>query len=227
SPFERAWLAARARALVRAGRYSEAAETAARVLGRGARDAIAAEALAARGVALAFSGEDEAGKEALERAVSVAREAGDARVASVALGSLAIVHQRKGDVQLAKHAYEEALAAAESARDAATVATMRLNLAGMARSEGDLALALKHLEATVDLGKRAGGVAAVHQAALNLANLDLYLGRTERARASIEQLRRKAADPAEETSAPARAQLLGLGAELLARTGADTEAREA
>ncbi len=217
--FERAGLVVRARALVRAGSYKEAAEVASRVLASDSRDALAAEALVARGVALAFSGDELAGKEMLERAVSVARAANDSRITGVALGSLGIVHQRKGESTLAKVAYEGALAASETARDVATVATMRLNLAGIARAEGDLSLALKHLEAAVDLGKRAGGVAAVQQAALNLANLDLYLGRTERARAAIEQLKRKAEDPSEAMSAPASAQLAGLGAELSARTG--------
>ena len=51
------------------------------------------------------------------------------------------------------------------------------------------------------------------QALLNLANLDLYLGRFARASASIEQL---AGDRAQ-LGANARAQLLGLEAELAMR----------
>ncbi len=224
---ERAWSVVRARALVRAGSYKEAAALANKVLAKESRDVLAAEALVALGVALAFSGDEQAGKDTLLRAVDVARAANDARIVAVALGSLAIVHLRLGDAADAKRAYEGALAAAESARDVSTVATMRLNLAGIARTEGDLALALKHLEAAVDLGNRAGGVAAVQQAALNLANLDLYLGRTERARAAIDELKRKAADPKEAMGASARAQLLGLEAELESRTGDAKAARQA
>src|SRR5208282_5881634 len=66
-----------------------------------------------------------------------------------------------------------------------------------------------------DMGRRLGGGSAVQQALLNLANLDLYLGRFARASASIEAL---AADRAQ-LGANARAQLLGLEAELAMRSG--------
>jgi transcriptional regulator with GAF, ATPase, and Fis domain len=115
----------------------------------------------------------------------------------------------------AKAAYEGSLAAAQEAGDAATVAAGRLNLAGLARADGDLAGALAHLEAAVDLGSRAGGIIAVQQARFNLANLDLFLGRYARASAAIDALSREHADLGQ----AARAQLLGLRAELAARTG--------
>jgi transcriptional regulator with GAF, ATPase, and Fis domain len=211
----RAWQAVRTRAHLRAGEYAEAAKLAQAVVDSDATDALAADALSARGVALAFTGEDTLARVALEQAVRVARATGEPRIEAVALGSAAIAHQRAGRTDDARVAYEASLAAAERARDAATVASTRLNLAGLAQGEGDLAQALVHLEAAVDMGRRAGSGAAVTQALLNLANLDLYLGRWARARGSIDQLVGKR----DELSPAARAQLLGLEAEHAARTG--------
>ncbi len=211
----RAWQIVRTRAHLRAGEYAEAAKLAQAVVDSDATDALAADALSARGVALAFTGEDTLARAALEQAVRVARATGEPRIEAVALGSAAIAHQRAGRTGDARVAYEAALSAAERARDAATVASTRLNLAGLAQGEGDLAQALVHLEAAVDMGRRAGSGAAVTQALLNLANLDLYLGRWARARGSIDQL----AGKREELSPAARAQLLGLEAEHASRTG--------
>ncbi len=178
-------------------------------------DAITSDALSVRGLALSFTSEDAAALESIERATAVARAVGDKRAEGVALGSLAIVHQRAGRGAEAKRAYEESLAAAEAAGDAWVYAATRLNLAGLAQGEGDFAGALGHLEAAVDMGRRMGGGSAVQQALLNLANLDLYLGRFARATAAIEQL---ATDRAS-LGANARAQLLGLEAELAMRAG--------
>ena len=85
-------------------------------------DALAADALSVRGVALAFTGEDTLARAALDEAVRVARATGEPRVEAVALGSAAIAHQRAGRTDDARAAYEASLAAAERARDAATVA---------------------------------------------------------------------------------------------------------
>jgi len=211
----RAWRALRARASLRAGHYTDAASLAQTVVDSDAADSLAAEALSVRGVALAFMGDDANARKTLEEAVRVADTLGEPRLEAVALGSSAIAHQRAGRSSDARAAYEASLAAAEQAEDAATVATMRLNLAGLAKTEGDLAQALVHLEAAVDMGRRAGIGAAVTQALLNLANLDLYLGRWARARGSLDQLAAKR----EELSPDARAQLLGLEAEHLSRTG--------
>jgi serine/threonine-protein kinase PknK len=211
----RAWQLLRARACLRAGDYSAALTAAASVIDPGPSDALTADALSVRGVALAFTGEDTAARTTLEEAIRVAHETGEARVEAVALGSSAIAHQRAGRTAAARAAYEASLTAAEKASDAATVATMRLNLAGMAQAEGELAQALAHLEAAVDMGRRAGIGAAVTQALLNLANLDLYLGRWARARGSIDSI----VSRREELSPAARAQLLGLEAEHAARTG--------
>ena len=212
--FARAWKAVRARTHLRAGEYAQALALADEVIA-GKGDGLASDALSVRGLALAFTSEDAAAGETIERAVLVARAAEDKRAEAVALGSVAIVHQRAGRAAEAKRAYEASLAAAEAARDAWTYAQTRLNLAGLSQTEGDFAAALAHLEAAVDMGRRLGGGSAIQQALLNLANLDLYLGRFARASASIDSL---AADRAG-LGANARAQLLGLEAELAMRAG--------
>ena len=216
-PHHRAWLTARARTHVRAGDFAQAAKLAEEAAVRPAtgRDAYSADALAVCGVALAYLGEEKRALEALDEAVAVAKSVHDARIEAVALGSLAIAHQRAGRTKEAREAYEAALAAAETAHDAWTLATTRLNLAGLAKGDGDLAQSLVHLEAALDMGRRAGALMAVQQTLFNLANLDLYLGRYARAGASIERL----AEQRNELSPNARAQLLGLQAELATRMG--------
>ena len=216
----RAWRVARARAHLRNGEYV-AAKTVAQGAGDG-DDAIAADGLAARGIALAFMGDEASGRAALERSLERARALGEPRLEAVALGAMAIVHQRAGRNAEARRAYETSLAAAEKARDAATIALTRLNLAALARAEGDLALALTNLEAARDMGRRAGSLVAVQGALLSLANLDLYLGRYARARGSIDAL---TADR-DRLSAIHRATLLGLEAEFAARTGDAAAATE-
>jgi len=222
----RDWKITRARTHVRAGDFAQAADLAEAAVaaadgdegardGDHARDALSADALAVRGVALAYLGDEARALAALEEAVAVAKNVQNARVLAVALGSLAIAHQRGGRAREARESYEAALAAAESAGDAWTLATTRLNLAGLAKADGDLAQALVHLEAALDMGRRAGGRVAVQQALFNLANLDLYLGRYARAQASIEKL----AEQRDKLSPNARAQLLGLQAELATRVG--------
>jgi len=217
-PHARTWQIARARTHLRAGNFAEAAAlaaSAASVPEAGGGEPLRAEALAVRGVALAYLADEAAALPALEEAVSVARAAEDPRVIAVALGSLAIVHQRGGRSREAREAYEGALVAAERARDAWTLATTRLNLAGLEKGDGDLAKALVHFEAALDMGRRAGALLVVQQTLFNLANLDLYLGRFARAGASLEGL----AEQRERLSPHARAQLLGLQAELAIRLG--------
>jgi len=208
----RPWQLLRARACLRAGDYSAALVAAGSVVDADASDALAADALSVRGVALAFTGEDTAARAILDEAIRVARATGEPRVEAVALGSSAIAHQRAGRTAAARAAYEASLSAAERASDAATVATMRLNLAGMAQAEGDLAQALTHLEAAVDMGRRAGIGAAVTQALLNLA----FPGAGgPRGRGPLDSIVMRR----DELSPAARAQLLGLEAEHAARTG--------
>ncbi len=211
---ERAWLLTMARTHVRHGEYAEASQFATRVAA-GGDDALTADALAVHGIALAWTGRENEAEATLAHALETALRAKDRRVEAVVRGAVAIVHQRAGKNSEAREAYEASLAAAEDARDATTVALTRLNLAGLARMEGDLALALTHLEAAVDMGRRAGSLLAVQGALLHLANLDLYLGRYARARASVDSL----AEGRAELSPIQAASLLGLEAELTARSG--------
>ncbi len=222
SPERRVWQVTRARACLRAGRYKDAEEMADAVIRAKGDDAIAAGALAVRGLALVYDGKDPLAKTELARAVEVAEKVKDRRVHAIALCSLAIAQQKSGQSAEARATYEAALAEAEGARDAATVATIRLNLSNLAQFDGDLGLGLGHLEAAVDMGRRTGALVAVQQALLNLANLDLYLGRYARASASIESLLAQK----DQLSAVARADLLGLQADLLARTGELARAAE-
>ncbi len=212
--YERPWGIARARAALRMGEYSAAAAHAARVVDAGTDDALRAEAMAVHGGALSYSGDHDAARTTLEKALALADTIADTRAVAIAHGMLAIAHQRAGRTQEARAAYEASLAAAEAANDAATVATMRLNLAGIAQAEGDFAAALTHYEASVDMGRRSGVALAVQQALMNLANLDVFLGRYARASASIDTLVAEL-----DTLGPlARAQLLGIEAELSVRT---------
>jgi transcriptional regulator with GAF, ATPase, and Fis domain len=222
SPQKRMWQVTRARACLRAGRYKEAGDTAEAVIRANGDDAVAADALAIRGLALVYDGKDQLAKTELTRAVEVAQKVNDRRVQAIALCSLAIAQQRSGQSAEARATYEAALGEAEGARDAATVATIRLNLSNLAQFDGDLALGLGHLEAAVDMGRRTGALVAMQQALMNLANLDLYLGRYARAGASIESLLLQK----DQLSTVARADLLGLQADLLARTGELARAAE-
>ena len=212
----REWQVARARTFMRLGDSAAASRLAAAAVDESTeRDAIAADALAVHGLALAFLGEDERARLVLADAIARAREVEDPRVEAIALVSAAIAYQRSSRPRDARDAYEAALVAAERAHDAWTLASTRLNLAILAKGDGDLALAIVHSEAALDMGRRAGGLVAVEQALFNLANLDLYLGRYARAGASIEKL----AEQHERLSPAARAQLVGLQAELAMRLG--------
>jgi serine/threonine-protein kinase PknK len=211
----RAWKIARARTFMRAGDFAEAARITT-VTAKGAeRDAVTADALAVHGLAIAYSGDETTAKKALEEAVALAHDVEDDRTEALARVSLAIAHQRGGRAKEARESYEAAIVLAEKTRDAWTLATARLNLAGLSKTDGDLAQALVHLEGALDMGRRAGGLVVVQQSLFNLANLDLYLGRYARAAASIEKL----AEQREKLAPNARAQLLGLQAELATRMG--------
>ena len=173
-----------------------------------------------RGLAESYTGRHDVARLSLEQAVNLAKASLDRRVEGLALASLALALQRSELLSEAKTAYESALQAAEAAGEAGSVATIRLNLAVLTQGQGDFAQAISHLEAAVDMGRRAGRRSTMQQALLNLANLDLYLGRYARARASIESLAEQRA------SLPpvAQAQLLGLEADLAARTRDTVEA---
>jgi serine/threonine-protein kinase PknK len=218
----RTWTLARARTHVRLGEYTSALALTEPGESVAPQDALAAEALAVRGLALAFVGEEPRGRSLIEHAITLAQTANSSRVEAISHVSLAIAYQRAGRARDARLSYEAALSSAERARDASTLATARLNLAGIAKADGDLAQALGHFEAALDMGRRSGGLVVVQQALLNLANLDLYLGRYAKAAASIERLATH-----RETLAPhARAQLWGLEAELASRLGETDRAAE-
>jgi len=223
----RQWLLQAARAHIRLGNYQDAVEYSQQVV-QGGEDgdaesaAVSLEAMACLGVAWSYGGKHDQAESLLRDAASKAEVHGNKRVAAVVLGSLAVALQRADKLTDARHAYERTLEAAEQAGDAGAVANTRLNLAVLAHGEGDLADAAKHLEAAIDMGRRAGRGSTSRQALLNLANLDIYLGRYVRARSSLDALN----DQREHLSPTHRAQLIGLEAELAARTGEPSRAAE-
>ena len=177
--------------------------------------ALGAEALAYRGLALGYSGDEKAARGVLEEAVERAASSGPRRIEAIAAACLGLVVQRGDDTEGARKAYERAIAAAEDVGDAGVLATTLLNLATLLRISGDIAGAIERYEAAVDMGRRSGRRSTVRQALLNLANAELYLGRVSRARSSIETL------GAQRDQLPrvGQAQLFGLEAELAGRTG--------
>jgi transcriptional regulator with GAF, ATPase, and Fis domain len=175
--------------------------------------AIGAEALAYAGLALAYLGDETEARRVLADAVTRAEAAGAKRLQALAYSCTGSVLQRSDETEGARLAYEKAISFAEAAGDAGALATAQVNLAGLLKIGGDIAGAIEHYESAVDMGRRSGRLATVRQALLNLANLDLELGRVARARSSIEKLEAQR----DELSRTAKAQLLGLEAELSAR----------
>ncbi|MET0413107.1 MAG: sigma 54-interacting transcriptional regulator, partial [Polyangiaceae bacterium] len=184
---------------------------------------VGAEALTYQGLALCHTGQLAQAAVTLKQAVARAAGAGWARVEGLALLCLGVVHERSAEFDAARPAYEQALVAAQAASDASTLSVVQSNLAVLLRRLGDVAGAMQHFEAAVDAGKRAGRLGAVRRALANLANTDLYLGRLERAQASIEALEQER----DQLSALDQAQLDGLRADLLVRSGATRPAYEA
>jgi serine/threonine-protein kinase PknK len=213
SPLSLSWTLYVGRARYGLGEYAAAVELLEPVTK--APGALGAEALAYRGLALANSGEEQAARVALAEAVARARAAGSRRIEAIAEACLGNVLQRADDTEGARGAQERAIAAAEDAGDAGVLATSLLNLAALLKMSGDMAGAIERFEAAVDMGRRSGRKSTVRQALLNLANADLYLGRLARARTGIETL----AAQRDQLPPVGRAQLLGLEAELAARTG--------
>ncbi|HLV20388.1 MAG TPA: sigma 54-interacting transcriptional regulator, partial [Polyangiaceae bacterium] len=203
------------RARIGVADYVAAAETLRELSQR--RGAVAEEAAAYYGLALSYGGRHEEAQASLLKARD---QASDARVRGIALACLGVALQRSEHMEDAREAYAAAIAAAEDASDASTLATVQLNLACLLKTSGEIAAAIEHFEAAVDMGQRSGRAYTARNALLNLANTDLYLGRLARARAAIERLVEQAA----ELPPVARAQLLGLRAELGARSGQIDEA---
>ncbi|HWO14912.1 MAG TPA: sigma 54-interacting transcriptional regulator, partial [Polyangiaceae bacterium] len=176
---------------------------------------LGAEARVYRGLALFHAGKAEASALCLGEARDVARELGASRVEGLALLCLGRVHLDTEQHDAARTAFEQALVAAERASDASALATAQSNLAVLLRRRGDVAGAIQHFEAAIDAGRRSGRLSSVRLSLANLANTELYLGRLERARASIDELERQR----DQLGFYGRAQLTGLKADLLANSG--------
>ncbi|HTV21757.1 MAG TPA: sigma 54-interacting transcriptional regulator [Polyangiaceae bacterium] len=176
---------------------------------------LGAEAGVNRGLALFHLGKVDAAKQCLEQGREAARRIGASRVEALACLCIGRVHLHTEQNDAAREAFEQALVAAERASDASALTTAQSQIAVLLRLRGDVAGAIKHFEAAIDAGRRSGRLSSVRLSLANLANTDLYLGRLERAQASIDELERQR----DTLGDFGRAQLLGLKADLLANTG--------
>ncbi len=210
SPVEVAKLGVhRAVALVRLGRYAEAADHCDRAVGLLGGDArFLAGAMLNRGLARVFLGELDRAETDLTRCAELAREAGLDHLLALAEGNLPFLAARRGDLPAAFAAYQRAerslfayperLAAMRCDLAEALIAT---HLPGEARVLLDLA---------VPELVSAGAEVALAEARLLLARAELRTGDLQRARQSAE---RAAAD----LTAQGRAILVPLAAEILLR----------
>ncbi len=214
------WQVVRGRALIGVGDY--AAALAVLDIAQRAEDSHGLEAAIFSGLALGFLGRDAEAVKRLQDAASLAEQTHATRLEALAHVSLGLVLQRKDQLSGARDAYQKAIDAAQRADDASTLATSQLNLAGLLEVEGDLAGAITLFEAAVDMGRRAGRKSTVRQALLNLTSLDLQLGRVSGARERASTLQEEGSG----LSANERAQLLGLLAEIAARSGEVKQAGE-
>lgn len=209
-------LACRGRALLGLGRYADALE----VLVGAERWPLRVrlEGLAYRGLGHGLLGEHHAARETLEGALAEARRHDVMRLEALIASCFATVLWRAEHLAEATEQFRGAIAAAERVGDAGILSSAQINLAALLKVRGDLAPALEMLEAAVDTARRSGRRATLHQALLNLANADLYLGRLERARSSMSAIDEDA------LTAVAKAQLIGLRAELAEREDRAEEA---
>lgn len=180
-----------------------------------------AEGLAYRALALSLAGRHEPALEAMKQALELTGEAG-LRRAAIIHSAAATVSWRRGQAEDAARAYEKAIECASRAGDAGALASAQINLAGLRKEQGDIAQSVELFEAGIDAALRAGRTVSVQQALLNLANLDIYLGRTERARANLERMGELG-----ELTESQHAQRLGLTAEIWTRMGRVREAMAA
>lgn len=174
------------------------------------------------GLARSHLGDTAAADEIIQGVLEAAQEGHLEQIEALALSAKGLVAQRDDQLDGALRHYREAIRVGRSVGDAGLLAVTQLNLAGILKMRGDLAGAIENYQAALDLGERAGRRATVRNALMNLANFDLYLGRLSRARERIDQLKKEAmALPPKH-----KAQLLGLEAELFARTGDPGRAEE-
>jgi serine/threonine-protein kinase PknK len=176
---------------------------------------LGAEAIVNRGLALFHLNKVEAANQCFEQGREAARRLGASRVEALACLCIGRVHLHTEQNDAAREAFEQALVAAEVASDASALTTAQSQIAVLLRLRGDVAGAIKHFEAAIDAGRRSGRLSSVRLSLANLANTDLYLGRLERAQASIDELERQR----DQLGDFGRAQLTGLKADLLANTG--------
>jgi serine/threonine-protein kinase PknK len=174
---------------------------------------VQAEGLAYRGLVHSFCGDQEQAERALAEAEAMVGEIGP-RLGAIVWSCLATVEWRSGRAEPAALAYTKAITAATEAGDAGTLASAQINLAGLRKVQGDLARSIELLEAATEAATSAGRTASVQQALLNLTNLDVYLGRLERARVNLERLEKLG--PKSEQQ---EAQMLGLRADVASRLG--------
>jgi DNA-binding NtrC family response regulator/serine/threonine protein kinase len=177
--------------------------------------ALGAEALIYRGLAFLCAGKTDQAVGCLDEARTRAEAQGASRVEGMAWLCTGTVHMHAQRNDAARQAFEQALIAAERASDASTLANAQSNLAVLLRMRGDVAGAIQHFEAAIDAGRRSGRLSIVRLSLANLANTDLYLGRLERAQASIDELERQR----DQLGDGGRAQLAGLKADWLAGSG--------
>lgn len=210
--------ACRGRALLGVGRYADALEVLAGAETWPERARL--EALAYRGLAQSLLGDHRASHATLEAALEEAQRVGAVRLEALVASSHATALWRAEQLVDAAQMFRRAITAAERVGDAGILSSAQINLAALLKVRGELAPALEMLESAVDTARRSGRRATLHQALLNLANADLYLGRLERARSSMSAIDEAALSPV------ARAQLIGLRAELAEREGRADEALE-
>ena len=176
---------------------------------------LGAEAVVNRGLALFHLGKVDAANQCFEQGREAARRLDASRVEALASLCIGRVHLHTKQNDAAREAFEQALVAAERASDASALTTAQSQIAVLLRLRGDVAGAIKHFEAAIDAGRRSGRLSSLRLSLANLANTDLYLGRLERAQASIDELERQR----DQLGDFGRAQLRGLRADLLANTG--------
>jgi len=199
------------RARLGQSRYAEALENLAE-LDEAPLD-VRAEALAYRGLVHSFCGEQEQAQKTLAEAELLTGQVSP-RIAAIVWSCFATVEWRAGRGDTSATAYAKAISAATEAGDAGTLASAQINLAGLRKVQGDLAASMELLEAATEAATSAGRTASVQQALLNLTNLDVYLGRLERARANLERL-----EDLGPKSEQQEAQMLGLRADIASRLG--------
>ena len=173
-----------------AGRFREALETVAPLLGGGAAGDAAAGPLVAETVvlALAYAGDGEAARSRL------AELASSGRLDEARSGYLAgLVAQLAGEDGVALEAYRRSYELAARAADVHTVAAVTLNLGGLLADRGLYTEALVASERAVrELGRL--GAPELATALVNAANLFVQLGDLPAARRALERARSHASD---------------------------------